>query len=84
VTTESITVDGDDGKQLTFALHHDVRVFSTPNGRGMNPAVPVSMAHIQPGDRVLVLGAKTDAGPTARQIVKRPPVSDRTTGKPAA
>jgi hypothetical protein len=68
----SITVDDEEGASVTFGLPADVRVFYTPNGRGMTPAVPIETGDLQPGDRVLVLGAQTEAGPSARQIVKRP------------
>jgi hypothetical protein len=68
---EMITVDGDEGG--SFAVQPEVRVFFTPNGRGPGRAQVISMAELQVGDRVLVLGARTEAGAIARQIVKRPP-----------
>ncbi|MDT5028757.1 MAG: hypothetical protein QOE61_5183 [Micromonosporaceae bacterium] len=71
-TQATITVDDEDGTSVTFGLPADARVFHTPNGRGMTPAVPIAAGDLQPGDRVLVLGAQTEAGPSARQIVKRP------------
>lgn len=74
VTAGSISVDGDDGVPVSFTLPEDVRVYSTPHGRGTSPAVAITMGDIQPGDQVLVLGADTQAGPVARQIVKRPPL----------
>jgi hypothetical protein len=67
---QTITVDGDEGG--TFTLHPEARVFFTPSGRGPGRAQVISMAELQVGDRVLVLGARTDAGAIARQIVKRP------------
>jgi hypothetical protein len=69
----SITVadDSNAGKPV-FDVGPDVRVFITPNGRGMTPALSGTMADLSVGDRVLVLGARTPDGAVARQIVRRP------------
>lgn len=72
ISGSAITVDGDDGERVAFALHPDLRVYATPNGRGMTPALSVTMADLHIGDQVLVLGAQTPTGPVARQIVQRP------------
>jgi len=68
----SITVTGDDGEIVTYALHPEAAIWSTPNGRGLTRAQPIGVADLAVGDSVLVLGATTDDGPVARQVVKRP------------
>lgn len=72
VTAHTVGVEGDDGQRVSFTVHPETRVFFTPNGRGDEPALAISLAALRTGDRVLVLGVQTDAGPVARQIVKRP------------
>jgi hypothetical protein len=67
VSAEALTVDG-----TTYAVHPEANVWHTPNGRGMNRALSISVADLAVGDQVLILGAATDEGPVARQIVKRP------------
>lgn len=72
ITNGTVVVHDEDGTAVVFQLPADTRVFHTPNGRGMTPAVLITVDDVKPGDRVLVLGAQTPSGPTARQIVKRP------------
>jgi hypothetical protein len=72
VSADSITVDGDDGVTVTYELIPEGAIWFTPNGRGLGRAQSITVADLAVGDVVLVLGASTDDGAIARQVVKRP------------
>ncbi len=74
VCADTLTVTQDDGATVTYAVNPHVRLFFTPVGRGLTPAKPIALSDLAEGDRVLVLGAETEDGPQARQIVRRPNV----------
>lgn len=72
VSEDSIVVGSGSDETLRFAIHPGALLWWTPTGHGTDRATPIGIGDLSPGDHVLVLGAQSEAGPVARQIVKRP------------
>jgi hypothetical protein len=65
IAGSSITLTADSGQEFNISVQDDARMLQTaPGEKDLKNAVPIKLADLQVGDRILVRGAMSDDGKT--------------------